>query len=69
MKYYFVTNKSDDYGNCIKELVQTTLKNAKQYYSCREVLDEDIETLKKYFYLVEYEEEKQRTKDQRFYGQ
>lgn len=68
MKHWIVTNKSDDYGNCTEELVETTLENANAYYGQKEVPDEDISVLKKYFTYVPYSEEKQRTDDQRFYG-
>jgi len=68
MKIYLVENKADDYGNCNKELVQTTLKNATQYYWYKEVQEPDINVLKRYFTLIEYDEEKDRTEDQRFYG-
>lgn len=66
MKYYFVENKSDDYGNCRREIVQTTAVNAKKYYWHKEIVDlDDIEVLKKYFDIVDYEEEKER--EERFY--
>lgn len=65
---YFVGNKSDDYGNSNLELVETTLKNAKEYYWYKIIEPEDIPTLRKYFDLVEYEEEKERSDDNRFYG-
>ena len=68
MKKYIVTNKSDDYGNCREELVETTEENADMYYSKREVSEEDFVVLEKYMDYVPYEEEKQRTEDGRFYG-
>lgn len=68
MKYYLVENKSDDYGNCSRELVQTTIENANQYYSQQEIPDSDVEVLKRYFDFIDYDEEKERTEDQRFYG-
>jgi len=67
MKHYIVYNKSDDYGNCRTELVQTTVKNAKEYYSYKEVEEADVEVLKKYMGLVDYEEEKERDEESRFY--
>lgn len=67
--YYIVQNKDDDYGNCVKELVHTTLENAEQYYACDRVPDSDIEVLKKYMTLVEYDEEKERSEDRRFCGE
>ena len=68
MKYYLVENKSDDYGNCITEIVETTPKLAKEYYNHKEISDDDIVIIKKYFDIVNYDEEKERTKHRRFYG-
>lgn len=68
MKTYFVQSKEDDYGACLTELVQTEQELAEQYYYHKEVPGEDAETLKKYIDLVEFEEEKGRDEDQRFYG-
>ena len=67
LKYYFVYSKSDDYGKCRTELVYTTLKNAKEYYHHKEVTEEDIEILKNYFDIIDYEEEKERDSESRFY--
>lgn len=69
MKHYIVYNKSDDYGNCKMEIVQTTQKNAKQYYHHKEIDDSDVVVFTKYFGVVETEEEKERSSDYRFYGQ
>ena len=67
-KFYIVTNKTDDYGNGRTELVQTTPDHAKEYYHHKEVDASDVETLKKYLGVVEFEEESQRSDDDRFYG-
>ena len=64
-KHYIVRNQSDEYGNCRTELVETTLKNAKEYYYYEEVAQEDIEVLKKYINFVNFEEEQER--EERFY--
>lgn len=66
--YYLVENKDDDYGNNVEEFVQTTKEYADQYYSARLVPDEDVAVLRKYFTLVDFEEEKERSEDRRFYG-
>lgn len=68
MKKYFVTNKSDDYGACKTEIVETILKNAKEYYHHKVISEEDFEVLKKYIDFVDYEDEKERSDDNRFYG-
>lgn len=68
MKTYFVQNKADDYGNCRTELIQTQPHLAKQYYHHKEVLEQDVDTLKRYIDLIPYEEEVGRTEDERFYG-
>jgi len=68
MKTFIVYSKSDDYGACKTELVETTLKNAKEYYHHREVAEQDVVILKKYLDLVPYSEEKERSNDGRFYG-
>ena len=68
-KYYVVNNKPDDYGNCRKELVYTTSKNAKQYYHHKEVNSEtEARILENYLDLITNTEEKERTDDERFYG-
>lgn len=67
-KIYIVQNKADDYGNCRTELVETTPELAKEYYYSNEVKTEDIETLKKYFDIVDFEEESHRDDNDRFYG-
>lgn len=69
MKHYIVRNKADDYGNEKLELVETKPEFARQYYHHREVEKEDVETLKKYIEFIDFEEEQERTKDSRFYGQ
>ena len=68
MGKYIVFSKGDDYGHCRTELVETTLKNAKQYYHCIPVDVEDEEVLRKYLGLVHKYEEKERTSGERFYG-
>jgi len=68
MKKYIVFSKEDDYGACRTELVETTKKNASAYYHHKEVEEQDAPTLIKYLGLVEAEEEKERSNDQRFYG-
>lgn len=67
-KYFIVNNKPDDYGNCHRELVETTSKNASQYYHMTEVPESDARILKKYMDFVDKNEEKERTDDERFYG-
>jgi hypothetical protein len=67
MKYYLVTNKSDDYGNCRTEVVHTTLENANQYYFSKEVDETDLPIIKKYLDIVSFEEENLRTSNERFY--
>lgn len=67
-KYFIVYSKPDDYGACNTELVQTTLRNAKQYYNLKKVPDEHAEILKEYFDFVPEAEEKERTDEQRYYG-
>lgn len=68
-KYYFVKNKGDDFGNERVELVQTTERNAKEYYYYKEVSQPDVDVLKKYLYFANEDEEKERTNEERFYGQ
>lgn len=68
LNYYFVCNKADDYGNRRDELVHTTEKNSKEYYYAKNVDNQDIEILKKYFDVLSYEEESERSEDERFYG-
>lgn len=68
IKYFIVSNKDDDYGNCKEELVKTTIENAKEYYSHKEVPEEDAKVLKKYMDFVDYDEEKERNSDRRFCG-
>lgn len=68
MKYFIVRNKADDYGNCTEELVQTTVKNSKEYYSVTDVLESEVSVLKKYMTFVAYDEEKHRTEEHRYYG-
>lgn len=68
MKTYLVQSKPDDYGACLKELVQTTERVAKEYYHAKEVDAADVEILKKYFDLVPAEEESERTCDERYFG-
>ena len=66
--YYLVQNKDDDYGNSVRELVRTSHEFAEQYYAYDEVPEEDVSVLKKYFEFTDYDEEKERTEDRRFYG-
>ena len=66
--YYLVRGKSDDYGACLIELVQTTPEKAAEYYSHEEVPPEDVAVLEKYFDLIDYEEESKRSSDKRYYG-
>jgi hypothetical protein len=68
MSKYIVYSKGDDYGACKTELVETSLKNAKQYYSYKPVDPADAPILEKYFILVDKSEEQERSDDQRFYG-
>jgi len=68
VRCYLVGNKEDDYGNGLTEFVQTTPELSKGYYWAKEVDPDDQTTIKKYFGLVEYEEEKTRSNDRRFYG-
>lgn len=68
LKFYLTYTKSDDYGGCITELVETTPKKAKEYYYHKEVFPEHISVLLKYFDLVKFDEESERTDDRRFYG-
>lgn len=68
MDIYLVYSKGDDYGACITELVETTQEFAEQYYGKQRVDADDVETLKKYLNLVEFEEEKERSAEGRFYG-
>lgn len=68
MKTYITSNKQDDYGNGITELVQTTPENAKEYYWQMEVDEDDVDVLKKYIDFTGYEEEKERSNERRFYG-
>jgi len=68
LKYYLAGNKTDDYGNGIIELIETTQKNSTGYYWTKDVDASDVIVLKKYFDLVSYDEENKRTDDQRFYG-
>lgn len=65
---YLVQNKADDYNNCRTELVETTFQNAGEYYKSHQVREQDVDVLKNYFDLVEYDEEKERDNDTRFYG-
>jgi len=68
MKIYLVRSKSDDYSACVTEVVETTPKLAKEYYSSTEVPEEDVEVLKKYIDFLGSEEEAERSNDERFYG-
>lgn len=68
MKKYITTTKSDDYGACITELVETTEQLAKEYYWNKEVEELDATILEKYLGLIGYEEEKERSTERRFYG-
>ena len=63
-----VGNKPDDYGNCNKEIVRTTAKNAKQYAFAIEVPEEEVYVLKKYMDYTNYLDEKQRSDEERYYG-
>jgi hypothetical protein len=63
-----VSNKPDDYGNKRLEIVHTTLKNSKDYYSSKEISKEDATFMEKYFGLITYKEESQRSYGERFYG-
>lgn len=67
-KHYLVYSKSDDYGACLTELVETTEKNAKEYYGKTEVEPDHVEVLAKYFDLIEHDEESERTSDRRYSG-
>ena len=67
-KSYIVQNKPDDYGSSNREIVITTLKNAKEYYYHELVPEEHMDVLKHYFDVVEYEDETERTNEERFYG-
>ena len=55
MKHYIVRTKADDYGACLTELVCTTAENAAEYYSHREVDEEDVPALAKYLDIVLYD--------------
>lgn len=68
LKHYLVTGKGDDYGACLTEVVCTTKANAKEYYSHTEIEPQDVDVLLKYFDLVDYPEEVERTDEQRYYG-
>lgn len=65
---YLVRTKSDDYGACITELVATTQDKADEYYNNKLIEPVDVAALKKYFQLVDYEEERGRSDNERFYG-
>ena len=65
---YLVSCKADDYGRCLTELVETTVHNSKEYYNAQKIAVDDVETLSKYFDIVEYSEEMTRSDDRRFYG-
>lgn len=67
-KYFVVNNKPDDYGNCRKELVITTLRNAKQYYHYIEVPESVAAILKLYIDFIDEAEEKERTDEERYYA-
>lgn len=66
--YFIVNNKPDDYGNCQKELVYTSLKNAKKYYYHLEVPVAHAAVLHNYMDFVDEAEEKERSDGERFYG-
>lgn len=68
LKYYLAGNKTDDYGNGIVELIHTTQEYSTGYYWTKDVEDADAKVLRKYFNLVDHEEESDRTDDRRFYG-
>lgn len=68
MGKFIVFSKSDDYGACRTEFIETTLKNAKRYYHYKVVSDEDVEIIGKYFSLVSAEEEADRSDEDRYYG-
>jgi hypothetical protein len=65
---FLVNNKPDDYNNCLTELVDTTAELADQYYRTKSVASEDVKVLSKYFRIVSFNEEAERTEDGRFYG-
>lgn len=68
LKYYLAYSKGDDYGACKLELVRTTKDNAEEYYHTQEIEAPDVETLLKYFDLVDYDEESERSSEKRYYG-
>jgi hypothetical protein len=68
MKHYIVYSKGDDYGACKTELVFTQEHLAEEYYHHKVVPEQDVETLERYLDFVTYEEEVERTENQRFYG-
>jgi len=68
MKKYLVQSKSDDYGACRTEVVETTKANAKVYYDHKEIEERDWPILIKYLDHIDSKEEKERSNDRRFYG-
>lgn len=68
LKYYMVSGKSDDYGACKREVVQTTAANAEEYYGHQEIEPQDVDVIAKFFDVIEYEEESERSSDRRYYG-
>lgn len=67
-KYFIVNNKPDDWGNCRRELVQTSPALANEYYYSQEVPVAAANTLKEYMKFVDEGDEKKRTEAERFYG-
>lgn len=68
IKTYLVESKSDDYGACIREIVETTKENASEYVYHKLLPADDIVVLRKYLPFIEYDEERERTNEERFYG-
>lgn len=65
---YLVESKSDDYGACVREIVETTKENAKEYCYHVALPEQDVVVLRKYLPFIEYDEERERTNEERFYG-
>ena len=52
MKWYLVSSKEDDFGACNRNLIKCSKKTLKHVYHYEEVDPEDVETLKKYFAVL-----------------
>jgi hypothetical protein len=64
MKWYLICNKPDDYGACLRSLVKCKKSDLKYVYYFDEVPEEDLETLKKYFDIVnDFLDEGEKIKD------